>query len=162
MLVDRGLVQYDDLVTKYWPEFGQNGKEKVTIRMLASHQVLRKCAVLRIITGLAFDLQAGLAILDEPITFDLVRDWRKMSAALEKQKPNWELGTAAGYHGFTHGWIIDQVLRRVDTEKRSLGQFFREEVAIPYSIIPNDLLCLHILLLCLFQIWIFILVFRWS
>jgi CubicO group peptidase (beta-lactamase class C family) len=115
MLVDRGLIRYEDLVTKYWPEFGQNGKESITVKMLTSHE-------------------AGLVVLDEQITYDLVRDWRKMSAALEKQKPNWELGSGAGYHSITYGWLIDQLLRRVDPKKRSLGQFFREEIAEPHKL----------------------------
>jgi len=115
MLVDRGLVSYDDNVTKYWPEFGHNGKENITVKMLASHE-------------------AALVVIDEPITFDVIRDWTKMSAAFEKQKPNWEIGTGAGYHAMTFGWLIDQLVRRVDHKNRSLGEFFREEVAQPYNL----------------------------
>lgn len=57
-----------------------------------------------------------------------------MSAIIENQKPNWEVGTAIGYHSLTYGWLIDQLLRRVDPKKRSLGHFFREEVAEPHGI----------------------------
>jgi len=57
-----------------------------------------------------------------------------MSKALERQKPNWELGTGAGYHSITYGWVVDQLLRRVDPKKRSLGQFFREEIAEPNNL----------------------------
>lgn len=57
-----------------------------------------------------------------------------MSAILENQKPNWEVGSATGYHTMTYGWLIDQLLRRVDPKKRSLGQFFREEIAEPHGI----------------------------
>lgn len=71
--------------------------------------------------------------LDEPITFETVRDWKKMSAMLENQKPNWEVGSTTGYHTLTYGFLIDQLLRRVDPKKRSLGQFFREEVSEPHG-----------------------------
>lgn len=56
-----------------------------------------------------------------------------MSAVIEKQKPNWEIGTGAGYHAMTYGWLIDQIIRRVDHKNRSLGQFFDEEIAKPHS-----------------------------
>uniref|UniRef100_A0A915IRF4 Beta-lactamase-related domain-containing protein n=1 Tax=Romanomermis culicivorax TaxID=13658 RepID=A0A915IRF4_ROMCU len=115
LLVDRGLVQYEDLVTKYWPEFGKNGKSSVTVRMLVSHQ-------------------AGVAILDQDVTFDTVRDYEKMSTLLEDQTPNWTISEQkAGYHAITFGFLIDQLVRRVDPQKRSLGRFFREEIAIPYG-----------------------------
>ncbi|VDM95952.1 unnamed protein product [Thelazia callipaeda] len=109
MLVDQGHVTYGDLVTKYWPEFGQNGKENITIEMLLSHQ-------------------GGLAFVDGVIEEADIKDWKRMSAIFENQKPNWSPGEMVGYHAMTFGWLVDQLVRRIDPKKRSLSQFFKEEV----------------------------------
>ncbi|KAJ1346944.1 Beta-lactamase domain-containing protein 2 [Parelaphostrongylus tenuis] len=115
MLVDRGLVSYEDKMSKFWPEFAQNGKGNITIKCLMSHQ-------------------AGLAALDEPISREDAKNFEKMAYIIAKQKPNWEPGTKSGYHAITYGWIVDQIVRRVDPQRRSVGQFFREEVAIRHGI----------------------------
>ncbi|GMT13158.1 hypothetical protein PFISCL1PPCAC_4455, partial [Pristionchus fissidentatus] len=115
MLVDRGHLRYEDRMAEYWPEFAQNGKENVTIDCIMSHQ-------------------AGLAALDEPITRDLAADPERMAEAIAKQKPNWEPGTKSGYHAITYGWLVDQIVRRADPLHRSVGVFFREEVAEKYGI----------------------------
>ncbi|KAM3719029.1 Beta-lactamase domain-containing protein [Dirofilaria immitis] len=112
MLVDRGQVSYRDLVTKYWPEFGQNNKENITVAMLLSHQ-------------------SGLAFVDSVIEESDIRDWKRMSKIFEDQKPNWTPGQAVGYHVMTFGWLVDQLIRRIDPAKRSLSQFFKEEIAEP-------------------------------
>ncbi|VDK29916.1 unnamed protein product [Gongylonema pulchrum] len=114
MLVDRGLVAYDDLVTKYWPEFGQYGKENITIEMLLSHQ-------------------AGLAYIDGAVEEKDVKDWTRLSKLFENQAPNWTPGQCLGYHGYTLGFLIDQLIRRIDLNKRSLVQFFKDEVVGPYG-----------------------------
>ncbi|PAV59315.1 hypothetical protein WR25_15656 isoform B [Diploscapter pachys] len=115
ILVDRGYCSYGDKMSKFWPEFTQNGKENITIRMLMNHQ-------------------AGLAALDESISKDDANDFEKMAEILAKQKPNWEPGTKHGYHAITYGWIVDQIVRRVDPKQRSIGAFFKEEVAQKYGI----------------------------
>ncbi|VDK71732.1 unnamed protein product [Litomosoides sigmodontis] len=115
MLVDRGLAAYEDLVTKYWPEFGQNDKENITIEMLLSHQ-------------------GGLAYVNNTIEESDIRDWRRMSKIFEDQKPNWVPGQEVGYHAMTFGWLVDQLVRRIDPEKRSLSQFFKEEIAEPHNL----------------------------
>uniref|UniRef100_A0A0R3RPU1 Beta-lactamase domain-containing protein n=1 Tax=Elaeophora elaphi TaxID=1147741 RepID=A0A0R3RPU1_9BILA len=115
MLVDRGLVAYKDLVTKYWPEFGQNNKENITIETLLSHQ-------------------GGLAYVDNMIEESDIRDWRRMSKIFEDQKPNWTPGQEVGYHAITFGWLVDQLVRRIDPEKRSVSQFFKEEIAEPHNL----------------------------
>ncbi|VDM56738.1 unnamed protein product [Angiostrongylus costaricensis] len=78
--------------------------------------------------------KAGLAALDEPISREDAKNFEKMAYIIAKQKPNWEPGTKSGYHAVTYGWIVDQIVRRVDPRRRSVGQFFREEVAIKYGI----------------------------
>uniref|UniRef100_A0A1I7ZML8 Beta-lactamase domain-containing protein n=1 Tax=Steinernema glaseri TaxID=37863 RepID=A0A1I7ZML8_9BILA len=115
VLVDRGQLNYDDLVIKHWPGFGKHGKANVTIQMALSHM-------------------AGLGYLDIPITEDLAADHNKMRKVLEDELPKWPPGTATGYHIYTYGWIVDQIVRHVDKKKRSIGQFLREEISIPHDI----------------------------
>jgi CubicO group peptidase (beta-lactamase class C family) len=112
MLVDRGLLDVDAPVAKYWPEFAQAGKENIPVRYLLSHQ-------------------SGLSGVDEPITVDTFYDWDRMIKLLEKQKPLWEPGQHCGYHAITFGYLIGEILRRITG--KTLGTFFREEVAIPLN-----------------------------
>ncbi|MCY4212338.1 MAG: serine hydrolase [Gammaproteobacteria bacterium] len=110
LLADRGELDLYAPVKRYWPEFAQNGKDKVEVRHLLSHS-------------------AGLAGMDEPMSTEDVYDWEKMVAALARQAPWWEPGTASGYHALTQGHLIGEVVRRVTGA--SLGQFFRRELAEP-------------------------------
>lgn len=101
---------YDDLVIKYWPEFGRYGKDKVTIQWILSHM-------------------SGLAYLDRPIQFEDARaNPDAISKLFEEQQPNWQPGTEVGYHALTFGWLVDQIIRRADPQHRSLGEFYREEI----------------------------------
>uniref|UniRef100_A0A914XPA8 Beta-lactamase-related domain-containing protein n=1 Tax=Plectus sambesii TaxID=2011161 RepID=A0A914XPA8_9BILA len=115
LLVDRGQLKYDDLVTKHWPEFGKHGKENVTVQWLLSHM-------------------AGLAYIDEVITEQDALDHKRLARIFEEQVPNWPPGTATGYHALTYGWLVDQLIRRADPQKRGIGQFFRENIAKPNNI----------------------------
>jgi CubicO group peptidase (beta-lactamase class C family) len=110
LLADRGEVDLYAPVSKYWPEFAQNGKDKVEVRHFLSHS-------------------AGLSGMDEPMTSADVYDWDKMVNALARQKPWWEPGTRSGYHAITQGHLIGEVVRRVTG--RSIGAFFRSEIAEP-------------------------------
>lgn len=114
-LIDEQRLQYDDLVTKHWPEFGKHGKGNVTIRWLITHK-------------------AGLAYLDHPISLEDAKDPVKMDRIMEEQKPNWPPGTEIGYHAVTHGWLIDAIVRRVDKKHRTVGNYFREEIAEKHGI----------------------------
>jgi len=111
----RGWLDYDELVCKYWPEFAQNGKQKITVRQLLAHQ-------------------AGLFALDEPITRDLIVDIDRLSQVLARQKPMWEPGTRQAYHAITIGFYEAELVRRLDPLHRSLGQFFRDEIAAPLGL----------------------------
>ncbi|XP_072025302.1 beta-lactamase domain-containing protein 2-like [Amphiura filiformis] len=115
MLVDRGYLDYDQKVVHYWPEFGQNGKENITVKQLLHHE-------------------AGLAFIDTPITIDLMMNYHKLGKALAKSPPIWEPGTTHGYHAFTLGLYASQLLTRADPKKRTLGEYFRDEVARPFGI----------------------------
>ncbi|XP_072025303.1 beta-lactamase domain-containing protein 2-like [Amphiura filiformis] len=115
MLVDKGYLDYDQKVVHYWPEFGQNGKENITVRQLLHHE-------------------AGLALIDTPITIDLMMNYDELGKALAKSPPIWEPGTTHGYHAFTFGLYASQLLTRADPKKRTLGVYFRDEVAKPFGI----------------------------
>ena len=110
LLADRGELDLYAPVKRYWPEFAQNGKDKVEVRHLLSHS-------------------AGLSGMDEPMSDGDVYDWEKMVSALARQAPWWAPGTASGYHALTQGHLIGEVVRRVTGQ--SLGRFFRQELAEP-------------------------------
>jgi len=110
MLVDRGLLDLDAPVARYWPEFAQAGKEKLPVRYLLSHQ-------------------SGLAGIVEPIPVEALFDWDRITGLLAAQEPLWEPGTASGYHSMTFGYPLGEVLRRITG--KTMGAFFRDEVAGP-------------------------------
>ena len=113
MLVSRGLLDLDRPVAEYWPEFGQSGKQGVTVRMLLCHQ-------------------AGVPALRERLPDGAFYDWELMVDALAAEEPFWEPGTRNGYHALTFGFLVGEVVRRVSG--RPLGVFFRDEVATPLGI----------------------------
>jgi CubicO group peptidase (beta-lactamase class C family) len=106
----RGWLDYEETVCAYWPEFAQQGKERITVRQLLAHQ-------------------AGLFALDEPVDRNIVADLDRLAVVLARQKPAWEPGTRQAYHAITLGYYEGELLRRVDPRHRSLGQFFQEEIA---------------------------------
>lgn len=110
VLADRGELDVDAPVVRYWPEFGAGGKEKVLVRHLLSHS-------------------AGLPDWDPPLTTDELYDWDTATARLAAQVPRWESGSAAGYHSLTQGFLVGEVVRRVSG--RGPGAFFADEVAGP-------------------------------
>jgi len=112
-LVDRGLLDLQAPVAQYWPEFAQAGKATIPVHFLLSHR-------------------AGLPAIDEPLPTEALYDWNRMTRALAAQKPWWEPGTQHGYHAFTIGWLVGEVVRRITG--KSLGSFWREEVAEPLGI----------------------------
>ena len=112
-LVDRGLVEIDAPVARYWPEFAQAGKGDITIRLMLSHQ-------------------AGLPGVVKPMPPGGIRNWDLMIEALELQEPWWEPGSRFGYHTNTFGFLVGEVVRRVDG--RRIGQFIRDEIATPLGI----------------------------
>ncbi len=113
MLVQRGELDLDAPVARYWPEFGAAGKEQIPVRWLLSHQ-------------------AGLPIVDGPLTFEQACAWHPVIRALEAQRPLWQPGTEHVYHSVTYGFLVGEVVRRVTG--KSLGTFFAEEVAAPLGL----------------------------
>ncbi|HBL07613.1 MAG: beta-lactamase family protein [Acidimicrobiales bacterium] len=110
MLYQRGMLDYAAPVALYWPDFAGGGKEQVTVAHCLSHQ-------------------AGLAAVDADLTLDDLCAVEPVLRALEAQEPLWEPGTANGYHAITYGWIVGEIVRRIDG--RSLGRFLADEVAGP-------------------------------
>jgi CubicO group peptidase (beta-lactamase class C family) len=94
-LVDRGLLDYDDPVAKYWPEFAQEGKGEITVRQILSHQ-----------SGL-YSLRS---LIDHA---ERILDWDYMTNLLAAAKPAKKSGTKPGYHGITYGWLVGELIRRV-------------------------------------------------
>jgi CubicO group peptidase (beta-lactamase class C family) len=111
----RGLLDYDERVSTYWPEFAQQGKERITVRQLLSHQ-------------------AGLYAFHAPVDKSVVADLDRLAAVMAQEKPAWEPGTRQGYHALTLGFYEGELLRRVDPRHRSLGQFFQQELATPLGL----------------------------
>jgi CubicO group peptidase (beta-lactamase class C family) len=111
----QGLLEYDQPVAHYWPEFAAAGKEQVTVRQLLAHQ-------------------AGVCAIDPPLDVETLRDFDRLASVLARQRPAWTPGTRHGYHGAAIGWYEGELIRRVDPKRRSLGQFFQEEVAQPLGI----------------------------
>jgi CubicO group peptidase (beta-lactamase class C family) len=108
-LVERGLVELDAPVARYWPEFAQAGKSAVTVRTLMSHQ-------------------AGLPAVSRPLppAYNLM-NWDGMCDALAAQEPFWQPGTRFGYHTNTFGFLLGEIVRRVDG--RTIDRYLQEEVA---------------------------------
>src|SRR5579872_1696401 len=112
LLADRGELDFEAPVARYWPEFAANGKAAVKVSHLMSHS-------------------AGLADWHEPITNDDLYDWEKVTRLLADQAPAWVPGTEPGYHSNTFGYLVGEVVRRVTG--RSLGTVFRQEIAEPLA-----------------------------
>ncbi|MDC0558788.1 beta-lactamase family protein [Candidatus Izimaplasma bacterium] len=110
ILADRNLIDIEAPVTKYWPEFAQAGKESITIANLLSHT-------------------SGLPGFDEQIDITDFYDWEKITTALSVQKPWWDDRHRSGYHAYTFGFLLGEVVRRVTG--KTVGQFLREEITNP-------------------------------
>lgn len=110
VLVDRGELDLDASVARYWPEFAARGKAGIKVRHLLSHT-------------------SGVSGWEQPITLEDVYDWDKSTALLAAQAPWWEPGTASGYHMLTYGHLIGEVIRRITGLR--LGEFFAAHVAGP-------------------------------
>lgn len=109
-LVDRGLIDYDAPVTRYWPEYGANGKDRTTVSQLMSHQ-------------------AGLPGFEEPTPLSEFYDWEIVTDRLARQAPMWEPGTKNSYHAMTYGFLAGELVRRASG--KCVGRFLAEHVAGP-------------------------------
>lgn len=107
---ERGLLDVNEPIAKYWPEFAENGKEDVLVRHILSHST-------------------GVAGWEESISMEDVCDPAKSTPPMAKQKPWWKPGTQSGYHALNQGHLAGELIRRVTG--KSLKQFIAAEVAAP-------------------------------
>src|SRR5579885_1523312 len=112
---ERGLVEYDQPIARYWPEFAAQGKDKTTVRDALSHRT-------------------GIPQMPEGATPELMADYEWMVDRLARMKPWFEPGTTNAYHCYTFGWIIAEIVRRTDAKKRPFGTFVQEEICAPLGI----------------------------
>ena len=113
LLAERRAIDVDAPIASYWPEFAARGKDRIPVRWALAHK-------------------AGLAAVDGDLTLADVLAWRPVVEAIAAQAPNWEPGTAHGYHARSFGWILGEVVRRVSG--RSIGRFFADEIARPLEL----------------------------
>ena len=121
-LVEKGLIDLDQPVANYWPEFAANGKESIPVRYLMCHK-------------------SGLCGVREPLEPGSFADWHLICSELAKQEPFWDPGTAHGYHAITYGHLVGELVRRVSG--KSIGQYFHDELAISLGLdfwigLPED------------------------
>ena len=109
LLQERGI-GLDEKVAKFWPEFARAGKAEINLAQLLSHQ-------------------AGLCALDHKTE---ITDYAAVVRALEEQKPLWSPGTAHGYHARTFGFLVEELMRRVDS--RPVSEYWRTEFAEPLGL----------------------------
>jgi len=113
MLAQEGRLDFEAPVTRYWPEFGAEGKQDMPVRWLFSHR-------------------AGLPAVDTPLTLEDTLAWDPVAAALAAQRPLWEPNTAHGYHVGTYGWLAGEVIRRITG--LSVGAYVAEHIARPLDL----------------------------
>ena len=112
-LVERGLLDLDAPIARYWPEFAAAGKAAIPVRWGLCHK-------------------AGLAAVEGTLTLEQVLAWDPVVAAIAAQAPNWEPGTRHGYHARSYGWIAGELVRRVTG--KTLGRMFADEIAAPLEL----------------------------
>ena len=113
MCVERGLIDYDEKVAAYWPEFAAHGKQDITVAQLLSHR-------------------GGLYTVDGPITLPEALDWDTVTSRLADMKPLFEPDSTHGYHALTYGWLGGELVRRVTG--RSIGDFVQENIVGPLGV----------------------------
>lgn len=113
LLIQRGVLELDTPVSRYWPEFAGGGKADVTVRIALSHQ-------------------AGIPGVEPQLTLEEMLDHEVMAARLARQVPHWRPGKTHGYHALTLGTIIDELVRR--TVGVPVAEFFRQEIGDPREI----------------------------
>ncbi len=113
LLAQRGELDLEAPVSRYWPEFAAHGKGEAPVKWLLSHKV-------------------GLPDTDRPVSYEGALGWTEAVEALAASKPLWEPGTRHGYHAVTYGYLVGEVIRRATG--RTLGEVFRTEIAEPLGL----------------------------
>jgi CubicO group peptidase (beta-lactamase class C family) len=115
LLHSRGLLDYDERIATYWPEFAQAGKDNISVRQLLAHQ-------------------AGLFAFDEHVDRDVVADLDRLAAVMERQRPIWPPAERQAYHAITLGLYENELVRRIDPAHRTIGRILHEDIATPLGV----------------------------
>lgn len=123
-LHSKGLLDWDERVARYWPEFAQAGKQDITVRQLFAHE-------------------AGLAVIDTRMRLSMLSDLDALAEILAAQRPAWTPGSAVGYHAVSLGLYQNELARRVDPQHRTIGRILAEDFAAPLGLtlyigLPDD------------------------
>ncbi|VIO95463.1 Uncharacterized protein BM_BM13373 [Brugia malayi] len=122
LLVERKLANYDDLIIKYWPNFGDNNKANITIKMLLTDKM-------------------NLKYLNKPLTLKNATDHEAMRKIFENEQPKWLPEEKSGCYGSLFYWLIDQLIRHIDKQKRgidySIGLMKTEEYRLARIAMPS-------------------------
>lgn len=113
LLIDRGLIDLDEPIATYWPEFGAGGKQDMPVRYIFCHAT-------------------GLAGLDGGPGRSVLNNWDEVIRRLSAQEPWWEPGTQSGYHGMTYGHLVGELVKR--TTGKTIDAFLKDEITDPLSI----------------------------
>lgn len=116
LLAERGQLELDAPVARYWPEFAQGGKAAATVLHVLSHQ-------------------GGLPIGPKWLTWEKWQDLDVVARAMAERVARWEPGTDVGYHPLNYGWVLGELVRRVDG--RTLGRFVADEIATPLGLVDT-------------------------
>ena len=112
-LIDQGKLDPNKSVGDYWPEYSCNGKEDTKVSDLLCHR-------------------AAMFGFKDGIPLGSFQDWDKFTQSLQMQAPYRKPGISQGYHALTFGWLVGELIRRVDG--RTVGAYFKEEIADPLDI----------------------------
>src|SRR5215813_1634824 len=112
---ERGLIDYEQPIRRYWPEFGARGKDKATIRDALTHRT-------------------GIPLMPSGVTPEQMCDWEWMVDQLARMEPVFDPGATSAYHSYTFGWIIAECVRRTDPKERPFSRFVQEEICAPLGI----------------------------
>jgi len=110
VLIDRGELDQDAPVARYWPEFAAGGKAEIPVRWIMGHK-------------------SGLSGLSVPASVQDYYDWEKITDLLARQQPLFPPGSTTGYQAITFGYLVGEVVRRITGQ--SCGTFFASEIAGP-------------------------------
>jgi CubicO group peptidase (beta-lactamase class C family) len=112
---ERGLLEYDAPIARYWPEYASNGKDAITLRQVLSHR-------------------AGVPQMPADVTPELLADWDWVTSRLASMQPFYAPGTTNAYHAMSFGWLLGEVVRRTDERGRPFGQFVQDEICAPLGV----------------------------
>lgn len=112
---ERGLLDYDEPIASYWPEFSAMGKGAATVRHALTHQ-------------------SGVPQMPPGTSPETMCDWDAMCEGIAASAPSFPIGGDPAYHSVTFGWILGEIVRRTDPRNRTFGRFVRDEIAAPLEI----------------------------